>query len=258
MLVISVANQKGGVGKTTTSLALADALYKQGFKVCLIDMDPQGGLTTACGIVPDKLNLTTYDVLLGRNEIKEVLIAVQGLDLLPANIDLAAAEIELMNELARENILREKLKALEEYDFVFIDTPPSLGLLTINALVASDGVIIPVETKYLGIRGVALLLKTIEKVKAKIRPDLEIIGIVPTMWEKTILAKEVVEELKESLGDRLKIFPPIKKTVKAAESSVAGVSILTYAPNTNIASVYQQIAKEIVKWAEDRQSKVKG
>jgi chromosome partitioning protein len=253
MLVISVANQKGGVGKTTTCLALADALYKQGFKVCLIDMDPQGGLTTACGVVPDKLDVTTYDALLGKKEIKEIIINIQGLDLLPANIDLAAAEIELMSELARENILKEKLEKIDTYDFVLIDTPPSLGLLTINALVASQGVIIPVETKYLGIRGVALLLRTIEKVKAKLRPDLEIIGIVPTMWEKTVLAKEVVEELKENLGNKIKIFPPIKKTVKAAESSVAGVSILTYAPKTDIANIYQEIAKEILKWAEGRQ-----
>ena len=253
MLVISVANQKGGVGKTTTCLALADALYKQGFKVCLIDMDPQGGLTTACGVVPDKLDVTTYDALLGKKEIKEIIINIQGLDLLPANIDLAAAEIELMSELARENILKEKLEKIDTYDFVLIDTPPSLGLLTINALVASQGVIIPVETKYLGIRGVALLLRTIEKVKAKLRPDLEIIGIVPTMWEKTVLAKEVVEELKENLGNKIKIFPPVKKTVKAAESSVAGVSILTYAPKTDIANIYQEIAKEILKWAEGRQ-----
>jgi len=253
MLVISVANQKGGVGKTTTCLALADALYKQGFKVCLIDMDPQGGLTTACGVVPDKLDVTTYDALLGKKEIKEIIINIQGLDLLPANIDLAAAEIELMSELARENILKEKLEKIDTYDFVLIDTPPSLGLLTINALVASQGVIIPVETKYLGIRGVALLLRTIEKVKAKLRPDLEIIGIVPTMWEKTVLAKEVVEELKENLSNKIKIFPPIKKTVKAAESSVAGVSILTYAPKTDIANIYQEIAKEILKWAEGRQ-----
>jgi chromosome partitioning protein len=252
-LVISIANQKGGVGKTTTCLALADALYKQGFKVCLIDMDPQGGLTTACGVVPDKLDVTTYDALLGKKEIKEIIINIQGLDLLPANIDLAAAEIELMSELARENILKEKLEKIDTYDFVLIDTPPSLGLLTINALVASHGVIIPVETKYLGIRGVALLLRTIEKVKAKLRPDLEIIGIVPTMWEKTVLAKEVVEELKENLGNKIKIFPPIKKTVKAAESSVAGVSILTYAPKTDIANIYQEIAKEILKWAEGRQ-----
>lgn len=253
MLVISVANQKGGVGKTTTCLALADALYKQGFKVCLIDMDPQGGLTTACGVVPDKLDVTTYDALLGKKEIKEIIINIQGLDLLPANIDLAAAEIELMSELARENILKEKLEKIDTYDFVLIDTPPSLGLLTINALVASQGVIIPVETKYLGIRGVALLLRTIEKVKAKLRPDLEIIGIVPTMWEKTVLAKEVVEELKENLSNKIKIFPPVKKTVKAAESSVAGVSILTYAPKTDIANIYQEIAKEILKWAEGRQ-----
>ena len=253
MLVISVANQKGGVGKTTTCLALADALYKQGFKVCLIDMDPQVGLTTACSVVPDKLDVTTYDALLGKKEIKEIIINIQGLDLLPANIDLAAAEIELMSELARENILKEKLEKIDTYDFVLIDTPPSLGLLTINALVASQGVIIPVETKYLGIRGVALLLRTIEKVKAKLRPDLEIIGIVPTMWEKTVLAKEVVEELKENLGNKIKIFPPIKKTVKAAESSVAGVSILTYAPKTDIANIYQEIAKEILKWAEGRQ-----
>lgn len=249
MNIITIANQKGGVGKTTTTFTLGKALADKKNKVCLIDLDPQGGLTLSMGINPDKLENTVYDGLIGEKKGNEIIIHMDNLDLIPANIDLSAAEVELLNELGREQILHELLSHLD-YDFVLIDTPPSLGLLSINALVASNGIIIPVESKYLGLRGLSLLIKTIEKVKNKLRPDIQIIGIIPTMFDRTIHSREVVEELKNSLGQNIKILPEIKRTVKVAESAVASESIIDYAPNSDTAKNYNLIAKEILKWAK--------
>jgi len=254
MTVIAISNQKGGVGKTTTTLNLGRALSYIRNKVLLIDLDFQGGLTLSCGINPDSLEKTIYNALVGNEPIENLIHNLEHFDLIPANIDLAGAEVELLNEIGRERILDETIKPLKDkYDFIIIDTPPSLGILTVNALCSADGVIIPVECKYLGLRGLSILLKTIEKLRKRIKPSLQIVGILPTMYERTSHSNEVVGELKEYFKGKIKIFNPVKKTVKFPESVVVGKSIIDYAPTSDVAKEYLNIAKEVELWAESRQ-----
>jgi len=252
MKTIAVANQKGGVGKTTSTLALASAIANKGYKVCLVDLDPQGSLTLSLGLNPDTLEKTVYNILINELTVDEVALKIGNLTLLPANIDLSAAEIELLNEIGRESILSDVLKTISNrFDFVFIDNPPSLNLLTINSLVAADGVIIPIETKFLGLRGISLLLSTIEKVRKKLNRNLEIIGIIPTMSDNTVMSREVLDELKSNV-DNIMVYKPVKRTVKVVESSVAYKSIVDFKPSSDIAQAYKNIAEDLLKWQKNR------
>jgi chromosome partitioning protein len=244
---IVVSNQKGGVGKTTTVVNLGAALIERGESVVYIDMDPQGGLTTHLGFNPFSFERTVYDVLIGQASIGEVAVKTLNYTLIPANLDLAAAEVELLNEIGREFLLRDILREVKA-DYILIDTPPSLGLLTINALTAADGVIIPMETQYLALRGLQLLLKIIKKVQDRANPSLKILGILPTMVDRTVHTKEVIEEIQVALGDHIPILPPVKRSVRFPESSVAGKSILEYDRKTNGAKSYIQLAEVLTGW----------
>ncbi len=248
---ISLANQKGGVGKTTSAITLSAALHMEGKKVLLVDLDPQGSLTDYMGHVADELESTVYNVLLEKLNISNAII--QGeIDLLPSNIDLSQAEVLLMGRLEREHVLRKALTSVREsYEFIIIDCPPSLGILNYNALVASQYIIIPVMTDYLSMRGIKLLLETIESVKEGPNPGLEIIGILPTFHEpKTIHCSQVLDKIHESFSDRFKVFDPINKSVKFKEAPVYGHSILAYSPQTPGAEVYQKIAREVINYVK--------
>ena len=253
--IIAITNQKGGVGKTTTTLNLGAAIAEKGKKVLLIDSDPQSSLTISCGVNMRNLQKSLYDAIARENEEEEVNISdiiiktkIKNVSLLPSNIDLSRAEIELMNMLDRERVLKFILDPLKKlYKYILIDCPPSLGILTINALTAADEVIIPVETDYLALRGAGILInKTIQKVKKKLNPNLKIAGILPTMHNaRTLHAREVLDMLKEHFQD-LVFNTVIKETVKFKESSVDGTSILDYAKNSDVAEAYRQLAQEVM------------
>ncbi|MEA2452706.1 MAG: chromosome partitioning protein [Actinomycetota bacterium] len=256
--VIALANQKGGVGKTTTAINLAAALAELDKEVLLVDFDPQGGCALGLGIEPGELDITVYDALLDRTSDPEQAIhktSVHGLDLLPSNIDLAAAELMLVNEVAREQSLMRVLAPLKvKYDFILIDCPPSLGLLTINALCAADSVVIPLECEYYALRGMAQLMDSIEKIKERLNPRLQIDGIVATMVDnRTLHTKEVLARVQEAFGGRL-FDTVIRKTIRFAEAPVAGESILTYAPTSPGATAYRDLAKEVLERVATRQS----
>ncbi len=244
--VISFANQKGGVAKTTTTLNLAVAFAESGLKVLCIDLDPQGNLTMSQGIDPDKVDKSLYDVLVNDLPISEV-IAKREIDIAVASIDLAGAEIAMSTKIGRERSLEKALREVSgDYDFICIDTPPSLGLLTINALTASDKVIVPVQCEYLSMRGLVQLQNTLKMIQENLNPDVEIEGILPTMFDaRTVHAKEAVEILEENFGD-LVFKSRIRKAVKFAEAPVRGASVLKYDPDSNAANYYRDLAKEVL------------
>jgi chromosome partitioning protein len=251
--VIAFANQKGGVAKTTTTLNLGVALMEQGKRVLAVDLDPQGNLTMSQGWNPDEIERSLFDVLVHKLPITE--IVRQGeIDIAVSSIDLAGAELALSSMIGRERALDKALLPVkEDYDYILIDTPPSLGLLTINALVASNGVIVPVQCEYLSLRGLVQLENTLTMIRENLNPDVAIQGILPTMYDKRLLhSKEAVEILRENFGD-LVLNTKIRKTVRYAEAPVKGMSVLKYDPTGEAASMYRDLAKEVLDGASARQ-----
>ncbi|MDX6685500.1 MAG: chromosome partitioning protein [Baekduia sp.] len=246
MKVIAFANQKGGVAKTTTTLNLAVAFAEKGNRVLCIDMDPQGNLTMSQGIDPDTVETSMYDVLVHHHSIRDV-IRKREIDIACASIDLAGAEIAMSAQIGRERSLQKALKLVEDdYDFVCIDTPPSLGLLTINALTAADKVIVPVQCEYLSMRGLIQLQNTLQMIRENLNPDVQIEGILPTLMDtRTVHAKEAIQILEENFGDRV-FASRIKKTIRFAEAPVRGMSVLKYDPDGMAAQSYRDLATEVL------------
>uniref|UniRef100_UPI00384F1F36 ParA family protein n=1 Tax=Actinomadura rudentiformis TaxID=359158 RepID=UPI00384F1F36 len=250
--IVSICNQKGGVGKTTTTINLGAALAEYGRKVLLVDFDPQGALSVGLGKGdPRQLDITIHNLLLERDvEWEDVVIdtGVDGLDLLPSNIDLSGAEVQLVHEVGREYILAGVLKpAVPHYDYILIDCQPSLGLLTVNALAASEGVLIPLECEYFAMRGVALLMETIEKVQGRINPGLEIDGVLGTMYDsRTLHTREVLGRIVEAFGDQV-FHTVINRTVRFPDATVAGEPITYFDPNSMGANAYRGLAREVLE-----------
>ena len=247
--IIAMCNQKGGVGKTTTAINLASALAGYGRKVLVVDFDPQGALSAGLGIVAHDIK-TIYDLLVEKDlKVQDVILptGVKNLDVIPANIDLSAAEVQLVNEVAREQILARVLRPVtDNYDVVIIDCQPSLGLLTVNALTAAHGVLIPLNCEFFALRGVALLIETIEKVRDRLNPAIKLDGILATMYDpRTLHAREVVERLYEAFGDQ--VFDTIvHRTVKFPDATIAAVPITEFAPTSDAADYYRTVARELV------------
>lgn len=246
LTTIAFANQKGGVAKTTTTLNLAVAFAEKGHRVLCIDMDPQGNLTMSQGVDPDNVEKSMYDVLVHGMPIKEV-VRHREIDVACSSIDLAGAELALSAMIGRERALQRALKGVEDdYDFVCIDTPPSLGLLTINALTAATKVIVPVQCEYLSMRGLIQLQNTLEMIRENLNPDVRIEGILPTLLDtRTVHAKEAIEILEENFGDRV-FASRIRKTIRFAEAPVQGMSVLKYDPDGIAAQSYRDLAKEVL------------
>jgi chromosome partitioning protein len=251
--VISFANQKGGVAKTTTTLNLGVALSEQGLKVLLVDLDPQGNLTMSQGLNPDTIERSMFDVLVHRLPVGEVIHHTE-VDLAVSSIDLAGAELALSSMIGRERALEKALAPVKDaYDYVLVDTPPSLGLLTINALVASNGVIVPVQCEYLSLRGLVQLENTLSMIRENLNPTVGIEGILPTMYDsRTLHSREAVEILQENFGE-LVFDTKIRKTVRYAEAPVKGTSVLKYDPSGNAAEAYRDLAKEVLHAAKARE-----
>ena len=245
--VYAFTNQKGGVAKTTTTLNLAAAFVERGYRVLCIDLDPQANLTMSQGIDPDTLETSIYDVLVHGLSIREV-IRKREVDVACASIDLAGAEIAMSTMIGRERALQKALDPVkDDYDYMFIDTPPSLGLLTINALTASDKVIVPVQCEYLSMRGLVQLQNTLSMIRENLNPKVDIEGILPTLVDnRTVHAKEAIEILEENFGDRV-FASRINKTVRFAEAPVKGMSVLKYDPDGKAAYSYRQLAKEVLE-----------
>jgi chromosome partitioning protein len=251
--IAAVCNQKGGVGKTTTTINLGAALAEQGRRVLLVDFDPQGALSVGLGIQPHELDATVYNLLMERGiTAPDVVIKtrVDGMDLLPSNIDLSGAEVQLVHEVGREFVLGRVLQPLiPEYDVVLIDCQPSLGLLTVNALACADGVIVPLECEYFALRGVALLMETIEKVSTRLSPKLAIDGLLATMYDsRTLHTREVLAGVVEGFGERV-FRTVIHRTVRFPDATVAGEPITRFDPACNGAHSYRELAKEVLdRW----------
>jgi chromosome partitioning protein len=248
--VLAMCNQKGGVGKTTTTINLGAAIAEWGRRVLLVDFDPQGALSVGLGVNPHDLDRTIYNVLMERGVgADDVLLKTNtpGMDLLPSNIDLAAAEVQLVNEVAREQVLAGALApVLPDYDVVLIDCQPSLGLLTVNALTAAHGVIIPLECEFFALRGVALLMQTIDKVRERLNPRLEVEGILATMFDpRTLHSREVLARVVEAFGDRV-FHTVVGRTVRFPETTVVGEPITAYAGSSAGARAYRELAKEVL------------
>jgi len=248
--VIAMCNQKGGVGKTTTTINLGAALAEYGRRVLLVDFDPQGAASVGVGVNPHEREMTIYQLLMDRSvQASDVIVPtnVENLDVIPANIDLSAAEVQLVGEVARESVLTLGLRTIrDEYDVILIDCQPSLGLLTVNALTAAHGVLIPLECEFFALRGVALLIETIDKVRDRLNPDLEIDGILPTMFDsRTLHSREVVERVHDAFGDTL-LHTVIGRTVKFPDATVAAEPITSFAPSHAGANAYRQLARELV------------
>jgi chromosome partitioning protein len=251
--VIALANQKGGVAKTTTTLNLGVAFAEQGFKVLLVDLDPQGNLTMSQGLNPDTIERSMFDVLVHRMAIEQV-IESREVDIAVSSIDLAGADMALSSQIGRERALEKGLAPVRDrYDFILIDTPPSLGLLTINAFVAATGVLVPVQTEYLSLRGLVQLENTLSMVRENLNPRVSIMGIVPTMYDKRIThSREADEILRENFGD-LVYKTRIRKTIRFAEAPVKGTSVLAYEPTGEAAGMYRDLAKEVLNGQKPRQ-----
>ena len=248
--IIAVANQKGGVGKTTSTINLGAALAEYGRRVLLVDFDPQGALSIGLGVQAHELDSTIYNLLMERGvEVDDVIrpTTVEGLDLLPSNIDLSAAEVQLVTEVGREQALGRALKPVtDRYDIVLIDCQPSLGLLTINALACADQILIPLACEFFSLRGVALLMDTIDKVQERLNPELTILGILATMFDpRTLHTREVRQRVVEAFGD-LVFEAVINRTVRFPETTVAGEPITTWAPTSNGAEAYRLLAREVL------------
>lgn len=249
--IISMCNQKGGVGKTTSTINLGACLAELGRKVLLVDLDPQGALSAGLSIPYEELDITVYNLLVDRHtSIYQAIhhTSIPGLDLVPANIDLSAAEIQLVNEVGREQTLARALRpVMKDYDYIILDCQPSLGLLTVNALTCSHGVIIPMECEYFSLRGLALLTDTVEKVRDRLNFNLDIVGILVTMFDRrTTHAREVMSRVVEVFEDRV-FDTVITRTVRFPETSVAGEPIITWAPSSQGAQQYRQLAREVIE-----------
>jgi chromosome partitioning protein len=253
--IAAVCNQKGGVGKTTTTINLGAALAEQGRRVLLVDFDPQGALSVGLGIQPHELDATVYNLLMERGITAHDVVMktrVEGMDLLPSNIDLSGAEVQLVHEVGREFVLGRVLQpVMPDYDVILIDCQPSLGLLTVNALACADGVLVPLECEYFALRGVALLMETIDKVSSRLSPKLAIDGLLATMYDsRTLHTREVLSGVVEGFGDRV-FHTVISRTVRFPDATVAGEPITLFDPACNGASSYRELAKEVLeRWRQ--------
>lgn len=251
--IISFSNQKGGVGKTTTAINLAAYIAKAGRRVLLVDFDPQGNSTSGYGIEKNQLETSCYDVLMGDCTAQQVIVptVITNLSILPSNIDLAAAETDLVNMPSRESALKRALEPIRNnYDYVFIDCPPSLGLLTLNALVASDSVIIPIQSEFFALEGLSQLMNTIKIVRQRLNANLTVNGVILTMYDtRTIMSKQVTEEIYKYFGEKIYTVP-VPRNIKLVESPSFGVPIAVHAPNSSGAVAYEALAKQFLEREE--------
>lgn len=247
--VIAMCNQKGGVGKTTSSINIGGALSTYGRRVLIVDFDPQGAATVGLGINANSVESTIYTALFNPSmDVHEVVMHTRfdNLDIIPANIDLSAAEVQLVTEVGREQILASTLKPLvNEYDLIIVDCQPSLGLLTVNALAAADGVIIPVAAEFFALRGVALLMQSIEKVRTRINPDLQVYGVLVTMYTRTLHSDEVLQRIYEAFQNKV-FHSVITRSIKLPDATVSGAPITIYAPQHKTAKEYREVARELI------------
>ncbi len=248
--VVAIINQKGGVGKSTTTINLSAALGELGYKVLAVDFDPQGNTTSGFGIEKDELESCIYNALIDGVDVDDLLIEpeVPGVSLIPATMQLAGAEIELVSEMARESVLKGILSEIKDrFDYVFIDCPPSLGLLTVNALVASDSILIPIQCEYYALEGVTKLLESMKMVKKRLNPSLDVFGVLMTMYDsRTTLSKQVVDEVRSYFGDKA-FKTVIPRSVKISEAPSFGQPVITYERRNRGAVAYRNLAKEVVK-----------